>query len=137
MAGGVGEGCCVERLLALRRAAAPHSEVGEDLWRRSRHKSEAPERPPTRNGCRTRKRRRTRSAAEDLWRRSRRKSEPAEPLASHAEVLYHQRLHWQDEERRISWQETFQVHQPPGGLVLVVRSVDFNKFHSEIRNFYY
>ena len=79
--------------MALRRAAAPHSEVGEDLWRRSRHKSEAAERQPTRNGCGTRKRRRTRSAAEDLWRRSRRKSEAAEPLASHAEVLYHQRLH--------------------------------------------
>ena len=84
--------CCGERLLALRRAAAPHSEVGEDLWRRSRHKSEAAERQPTRNGCGTRKRRRTRSAAEDLWRRSRRKFEAAEPLASHAEVLYHQRL---------------------------------------------
>ena len=63
----------------LRRAAAPHSEAGEDLWRRSRRKSEA-----------------------------------AEPLASHPEVLYHQRLHWQDEERRISWEETFQVPQPPG-----------------------
>ena len=102
MSGGGGGGCCVERengdqhhqLLALRRAAAPHSEAGEDLWRRSRHKSEAAERQPTRNGCRTRKRRRTRSATEDLWRRSRRKSEAAEPLASHAEVLYgnHQRL---------------------------------------------
>ena len=122
----------MERLLALHRAAAPHSEVGEDLWRRSRHKSEAAERQPTRNGCRTRKRRRTRSAAEDLWRRSRRKSEAAEPLASHAEVLYHQRLHWQDEERRISWQETFQVPQPPGGLVLVVRS---SIFKSEIHSF--
>ena len=116
--------------------------MGEDLWRRSRHKSEAAKRQPTRNGCRTRKRRRTRSAAEDLWRRSRRKFEAAEPLASHAAVLFHQRLHWQDEERRISWQETFQVPQPPGGLVLVVRSVrlaqpgsEMSNFHSEIRPF--
>ena len=123
---GNGEG---DQLLALRRAAALHSEAGEDLWRRSRHKSEAAERQPTRNDCRPRKRRRTRSAAEDLWRRSRCKSEAAEPLC-------YAISDWQDEERRISWQETFQVLQPPGGLVLVVRSVHFSNFHSEIINFH-